>query len=277
MRYFAFEAGSRAGFSTEKFFHAYKRQVASEDTLVLVDADPVFTLLPTEACLSRITEDVAMRIITKDDLVFPCDELTRQGNRIVKGIVSNHVSCVEDWFYNKRAVNKRLSEKACAIKIPTTFQCEDLFIKPNTKSAGSKGCYSASNLCISEHINIRHEYVVDCLEKDGELKVFPREVILRNGYDKYVKLLPISGKLALQVHEFVKSVNSPLFSGIFHLQIAENECGELYYIESSKRISGSSVVNLHRGFNPFCFINGIDAKDENLHLEDKWYRFEDLI
>lgn len=277
MRYFAFEAGSRAGFSTERFFNAYKESYPNDDVLVMVDSDPHFAQLPSENYISRVSEETAFISVTKGDIVFPCDELTRQRNILFRDICKGTISEVEDWFFDKRRVNMFLSEGANEIKIPKTFQQEDLFIKPNTASAGSKGCYKASNLCISERINISHEYVVDCIEKDDKYKVFPREVVLRNGYDKYVKLLPTNGEFVDKIIFFLQSVKCPIFKGIFHLQLAENNIGEIYYIESSKRISGSSIVNIHRGFNPFCFINGIDAKDENLDLEGIWYRYDDLL
>lgn len=277
MRYFSFEAGSRAGFSTERFFKAYKKDCPNDDVLVMVDSDPHFTQLLSENYISRVSEETVFNVITKDDIVFPCDELTRQRNTILRNICKGTISEVEDYFFDKRKVNMLLSENAKEIKIPKTFQQEDLFIKPNTASAGSKSCYEASNLCVSERINITHEYVVDCLEKDGEYNIFPREVVLRNGYDKYVKLLPIESEFVEKIICFLQSVECPIFKSVFHLQLVENKKGEIYYIESSKRISGSSIVNIHRGFNPFCFINGIDAKKENLNLVGTWYRYDDLL
>lgn len=278
MRYVVFEAGSRAGFSTELFFSEYQEQTKNDDTLVMVDADETFSLLECRPKITRMSEKrVVDGFFGKGDVIFPADELTRQHNPIVREFASNNrFSAIGEWFYDKAAVNCRLHSTTC-ISVPEVFRTNRVFIRPNTMSAGSKGCYMANNVCVSEYIPIRHEYVVDCLERDGDLSVFAREVVLKNGYDKYVCLIPMQSPFCEKVKDFVLSNDIGLFKGIFHLQLAEGENGRLYYIESSKRISGTSCVNMVRGFNPFFFMNGIEHKVRATHLESKWMRYESLL
>jgi hypothetical protein len=106
-------------------------------------------------------------------------------------------------------------------------------------------------------------------------------VTLKNGYDRFVKLLPRDDAFAGVIREFVLRAypaNEGMFSDIFHLQLAMTPQAEIYYIESSKRISGTSLVNLAAGMNPFCFIN---HAPQPAPMPDftvgKWYRFEDFL
>lgn len=280
MRYFGFEAGSRAGLSTELFFADYKRCVSSGDVLILSDKDRMYSRTDSNyPFVERLCDDKALLMLTAKDRVFPCDELTRQNNTRVAEIAANdNISKVEPLFFDKREMNRYLSRKAKGLKIPKTFFTNDIFVKPNTMSAGSKGCYEMSGMCISERINIKNEYVVDCLKGRDLLEIFPRQVVLKNGYDKYIKLLPTASRIGDAVNEFIQSVaDCKLFDGIFHLQVAESDNGDFYYIEASKRISGTSIVNLTRGFNPFFFLSGKKKLEEGLFEENQWYRFEDFI
>lgn len=93
--------------------------------------------------------------------------------------------------------------------------------------------------------------------------------------------MPPTSRIANEVRKFVECVSSQveLFSpGVFHLQIAEDTNGDLFYIEASRRISGTSIVNLANGFNPFCFMNGVKA-DTFVHRFDdgEWFRYEDFV
>lgn len=229
--------------------------------------------------IKRLQDEEAILALTAKDRIFPCDELTRQSNAIVADIAAiDNVSSVEPHFYDKRMMNTYLDDRAKGLKIPKTFPIENVFVKPNAMSAGSKGCYPMNDMCVSERINIKNEYVIDCLKGEEQLQVFPRQVVLKNGYDKYIKLLPVASKIGDAVFEFILSIaECKLFNGIFHLQVAENNNGDFYYIEASKRISGTSIANLTRGFNPFFFLNGLRRPSEDRFKENQWYRFEDFI
>lgn len=280
MRYFGFESGSRAGLSTELFFEDYRSNVQCNDTLLLADIDENYLkVVPTHPFVKRISDSEAKQVINEKDFVFPCDELTRQSDLKIGQIASLHsASSVERVFYNKIEMNTILSQLAKGLKIPKTFCADSVFVKPNVMSAGSKGCRKEEKMCVSEYIDIKNEYVVDCLKGKETINIFPRQVILKNGYDKYVRLIPAKSNIGYKVVEFIQSVKGcGLFDGIFHVQIAEDYDGNFYYIEASKRISGSSIVNLTRGFNPFFFINGIKRGGESRFKELEWYRFEDFI
>lgn len=291
MKYVVFEAGSRAGFSAEMFFRAWlQTHPESTDSLILADSDPTFAEIPSDSPIMRISADDAVWLVGKEDVrVFPGDELTRQRScHIMEMIKADSASSVYDWYYNKSVVNRVLEsivKDDCLIKIPKTMDLTDVCVKPNTESAGSRGVEFLKNVCVSERIRIDSEYVVDVLEKDGEYRIFAREVKLRNGYDKYVRLLSESDKVVAAVRQFLQVVNGEtaesgfsLFRGVFHLQIAKDTDGEFFFIEASKRISGSSIVNIFKGYNPFDLLTGTDPVTYGVGMPDNiWVRFEDII
>ena len=292
-KYIVFEGGSRAGLSAELFFRAWRKQNGWDDregdVLYLADSDPVFRSIATSCGnIKRITEQEAYRLIQygEDVIVFPADELTRQCNYAVMNKVSeDKFASVSELWYDKAHMNNVLSELVskgeCAIRIPLTFGLTHAFIKPNRASAGSKGIELKESVCVSQPIDITHEYVVDVLRSENRIEAYPREVMLRSGYDKYVRLLPTSSPLAREVCKFVECVGSQvgLFApGIFHIQLAEDVNGDLFYIEASRRISGTSIVNLANGFNPFCFMNNVEADTlVHRHKYGEWFRYEDFV
>lgn len=292
-KYIVFEAGSRAGLSAELFFRAWRKQNAWEDgegdVLYLADADPVYRCIPTlSENIARISEQDAVNLLQcdKDIIVFPADELTRQLNSDVRNAVQDDdYSRVSTLWYDKAHVNNVLAELVsmdqCKIRIPLTFGLTDAFIKPNKASAGSKGLELKGDVCVSQVIDIRREFVADVLYNGNYVNVFPREVKLRSGYDKMIKLLPPTSRIAREVRNFVECVSSQieLFApGIFHIQLAEDTNGDLFYIEASRRISGTSIVNLANGFNPFCFMNRVKTDVFVTRFEDgKWFRYEDFV
>ncbi len=286
MKYIAFESGSRAGLSTELFFKQYLYKAHShEDLLYLSDKDSLYSKIISDSpYIKRIDDNEALSMLSKDCTItiFPADELTRQTSDAVRQYaLQNPLSSVKEEYYNKAALNQMLRSKAKSILVPKTFELTDVFVKPNTQSAGSRNAHEEKNLCVSEKIDIEHEFVVDCYRNsDDDIKIYPREVILKNGYDRFIKLLPTDGYVADSVYMFVKSIcekNEGLFSHIFHLQIAQDKKGRLWYIESSKRISGSSIVNSFRGFNPFMLINKIRPVESCSYGLNEWLRFEDFL
>lgn len=289
MNYVVFEAGSRCGYSAEMFFADYIEQTerSNSDQLYLADIDELYLKVqPIMKNVHKISQGLAI-LATRDEsnvVVFPGDELTRQRSEDVRYRASqNSFSYVKEWYYDKMYVNNRLRlAKSTSVLIPQTFDVEDVFLRPNKMSAGSKNVQHFKGYCATEHLDICNEYVVDILEKDGEYDIYAREVVLRNGYDKLIMLLPEESEVVIKVREFleeVKDVQGGLFTGVFHLQIAKTADGQYYYIESSKRISGSSIVNLFRGFNPYFHIAGVENPKpyENPFEENKWYRWEDFV
>lgn len=291
MKYIVFEAGSRAGFSAEMFYRAWKkRHPGSNVGLIMADSDTTFAQVPAPAGVERENDKAAgARLGTPGYRAFPGDELTRQRDtRIQQAIAADRMGAVEPWFYEKATVNRTLERLAgpdAAIRVPRTFDFENVCVKPNSQSAGSRGVEFKQGMCVSELIDIAREYVVDVLERtDGTPDIYARETKLRCGYDKLVRLLPKSHPLVEAVRSFVTAVNAgtdaTLFHGVFHLQIAENPQGQYYFIEASKRISGSAMVNIFRGFNPFDVLEGTEAQPpvEPAPFEDgRWYRFEDFV
>lgn len=292
-KYIVFEAGSRAGLSVELFFRAWRKQNGWKDgegdVLYLADSDPVYRMVPSSCTnINRISEQKALGLLMsdKDIVVFPADELTRQCNYAVMNKVSDDdYAKVSELWYDKAHMNNVLSELVsldkCNIRIPLTFGLSDAFIKPNKASAGSKGIEFKDCVCISQAIDIKTEYVVDVLCTDLGIEAYPREVKLRAGYDKYIRLHSPSSQIAVEVLKFVECVSEKvgLFApGIFHIQLAEDTNGDLFYIEASRRISGTSIVNLTNGFNPFCFMNGVKTESLVHWFEyGKWFRYEDFV
>lgn len=292
-KYLVFEAGSRAGLSAELFFRAWMKQNGWKDgegdVLYLADSDPMYQIVPS--CCSniiRLSEQKALDLLMseKDIAVFPADELTRQCNYdVMNKVRDDEYSKVSELWYDKAHMNNVLSELVsldkCNIRIPLTFGLTDAFIKPNNASAGSKGIELKKGMCVSQAIDIKREYVVDVLCTDVGIEAYPREVKLRAGYDKYIRLLSPSSQIAVEVWKFVECVSEKvgLFApGIFHIQLAEDTNGDLFYIEASRRISGTSLVNLASGFNPFCFMNNVESDRLVRWFEyGKWFRYEDFV
>lgn len=285
MNYVVFEAGSRAGFSTEMFFIDYIKQTGNEtDMLYMVDDSQDVNKVYSSERVKRISYSDFLMLDKKHLIIFPGDELTRQSKKYVKDIAKwFKFSFIENDWYNKKEMNEILYKvtRGCKIKVPKTFECSKVCVRPNSMSAGSKGLQLLDEVSITEKIDIAKEYVVDVLRYDDKMHLYPRQVILKNGYDRMIKPLKEDSDIGKAVKEFILEIcpeNFGIYSCIFHLQIAEDKNGNLYYIESSKRISGTSIVNIFRGMNPFCLINGVESKERiNPFKYDEWYRYEDFI
>ena len=287
MKYLVFEAGGRAGLSAELFF-ANRVRKDDGNSLVMADMDTTYIQCPCPAGVSRVLESDALAIIAADAsscAVFPADELARQGKPAVFDLAArNPMVAVEKWFFNKRGMNLKLAQitSGCQINIPETFSLDDVFMRPNTMSAGSHGVGRLENTCITRRVEIAHEYVVDVNWTAEEPVIYAREVKIKNGYDKYLKFLGSGSKVARAVDEFVRAIRAkaPLMvTGIFHIQLIEDPAGQIFFVEYSKRISGTSIVNLFRGYNPFDALTGVQTPvfTGDFAKEDVWYRYEDFM
>lgn len=286
MNFIVFESGSRAGLSTELFFEQYVNVTGAQHELFLSDLDEDFQhIVSRHPQVHLIHDSKAFEMLKAGEaVVFPADELTRQSNTLAAQVANEHsFSKVEPFYYSKRQMNDYLSPLTvnCAIKVPATFSAQDVCIRPNSMSAGSRNVQLLENACVTQKINIAHEYVVDVLRYDDErMYIFPREVTLKNGYDRFIKLLPLDGELAQNVLSFVYAAcpkNEGMFSDIFHLQLCEDENGQLFYIEFSKRISGTACVNILTGMSPFALIDGVDQVLDTSIIDGNWRRFEDFL
>ena len=287
MKYLVFEAGGRAGLSAELFFVNRLRR-DDGNSLVLADLDATYRRCPCPAGVSRVGEEEALALIggnASDCAVFPADELARQSKPAVSALAARDpFVAVEPWFYNKRRMNERLAlvTDGCRIRIPDTFSLEDVFMRPNTMSAGCRGVGALENICITQRVEIAHEYVIDVNWTADEPVIYAREVRIKNGYDKYLQFLGKQSRIALAVDEFVHAVRRSvpkLVTGIFHIQLIENPDGEIFFVEYSKRISGTAIVNLFRGYNPFDALAGSETPvyKGDCAKENVWYRYEDFI
>ena len=287
MKYLVFEAGGRAGLSAELFF-ANRVRKDDGNSLVMADMDTTYIQCPCPAGVSRVLETEALAMIAGDAsgcTVFPADELARQGKPSVFDLAArNPMVAVEKWFFSKRSMNEKLTEvtDGCAIRIPETFSLDDVFMRPNTMSAGSHGVGRLENTCITRRVEIAHEYVVDINWTGAEPVIYAREVRIKNGYDKYLKFLGSQSKVARAVDEFVHAIRASvplLVTGIFHIQLIENPEGQIFFVEYSKRISGTSIVNLFRGYNPYDALTGVETPvwKGDFAKEDVWYRYEDFM
>lgn len=281
MIYVVFEAGSRAGWSARKFFEHYcKKYGGFNDKLILVDGDETF--IECDYCNSNITSIKQSEFIEKYKeetfFVFPADELTRQRISYCELMFPNAImSLPSPLEYSKAWLNQYLQLNK--IRVPQTFGISgNVFIKPNTMSAGSKGLLSLENVCVCEKINIAEEYVVDCYidYANSIFEFYGREVKLKNGYDKYIRFINNDSDVVCFAKEIVfKCKELNVFNGICHIQIMRNDEGELFFIEASNRISGTSIVNVLRGFNPFNLFNDIQCK--SVQYDNKWHLYEDLL
>ena len=287
MKYLVFEAGGRAGLSAELFF-ANRVRKDDGNSLVMADMDTTYIQCPCPAGVSRVLESDALAMIAADAsscAVFPADELARQGKPAVFDLAArNPMVAVEKWFFNKRGMNLKLAQitSGCQINIPETFSLDDVFMRPNTMSAGSHGVGRLENTCITRRVEIAHEYVVDVNWTAEEPVIYARKVKIKNGYDKYLKFLGSGSKVARAVDEFVRAIRAkaPLMvTGIFHIQLIEDPAGQIFFVEYSKRISGTSIVNLFRGYNPFDALTGVQTPvfTGDFAKEDVWYRYEDFM
>lgn len=293
MRYFVFEAGSRCGFSAEQFFINYQKAIGgNDDSLFLVDSDPTFSAVVSfHDNIFRISESEALDLLahdSSDTIIFPADELSRQSKNLVRAVASFHpISKVEQCFYDKRNVNLSLVNNPAGVVIPYTFKMNGVVIRPNTMSAGSKGVQFLDDVCVSKKIDIQEEYVVDIYCDTEQIAMYGREVKLRCGYDKMIRFLEDDDPIYDTIEAFIRYAQSTeiggLFYGIFHLQLARNKNGHLFFIEASKRLSGSSIVNIVRGYNPFCLLNDVEYTPQSKRRNtgcfetNKWYRFEDIL
>lgn len=285
MKFVVFEAGSRAGFSAEMFFLDYVRITGnSDDILYMVDDSLQVNEVESLPNVKRITFLDFLELDKKGLVIFPADELSRQSKRIVYDLAKgNGFSDIDYTYYYKELMNLNLHMLTCgcSIKVPKTFNLTEVCVRPNTMSAGSKGIQLLDNVSITEKINIVEEYVVDVIRDNDNINLYPRAVVLKNGYDRLIKPLTEDSEIGVAAKEFILAAspkNEGLFSNIFHIQLAKDDVGELYYIESSKRISGTSIVNIFRGMNPFCFIMGVETEErDNPFKFNKWYRYEDFI
>lgn len=270
INYIVFESGGRAGYSA-KLCYLFREQTdqSKDRNLVMADTNPIFPhLSPIGSVLYTYDDDVF-----DGCTLFPADELKRQRNPKKYGVKS--------WWYDKLRVNEILAERIDyhKIRIPTTFSFDSVCIRPNTESAGSKGVQMLENVCISALIDKKTEYVIDCIGSE----MWAREVQLKNGYDQYVKFLPMDHPVYAAASEIIEQAQFTklmgLFNGIFHLQLMEDKTGILYFIEVSNRISGSSLVNIPFGFNPFAYIEGehVTRYLSESFKEGDWYRYEDIL
>ena len=270
-----FEAGSRAGLSALMFFRQYKRLTGCDDNLFMVDDDKVFLATNNERydSVKTLCASALIREYLGDFIVFPADELTRQ--RGCKYGTCDWFNCVGQEMYDKRFVTAMLESRG--VSVPKTLMADEVIVKPNTMSAGGKGIMNLDDYCVQQRIDIAHEYVVDMfVDQDGEVvQLFPREVKLRAGYDRYIRFLFDGHKVARFAHDVVNADVLGMFRGPCHIQVVEDHSGKLYYIEGSKRISGTSLVNILRGYNPFCLLNDVETP-ANAYDED-WHTFEELL
>lgn len=279
MIWIVYESGSRCGLSAQMFFTQYIKLTKSTDVMYCIDIDETFKESSRNmfnAPIKKFGEDEYefVKDFGQPYAIFPADELTRQkaGNRVIE---KSWFNSVKPEYYDKRYVNKHLD--IAGLNVPKTFNCTDVFLRPNIFSAGSKGVYRLDNVCVSEFIDIDKEYVVDCFVNPAESTpiIIAREVKLHYGYDKYIRIVEDE-----DVINFAKKVisNAPIgmFIGPCHMQLMRDRKGNLYYIEGSKRISGTSLVLMNVGYNPFMLLSGMKCDIKISDEMKEWHIYEEL-
>jgi len=277
-----FEAGSRAGLSARLFFDDYCKRTSSKDTLLLVDDDDCVVNALNETKTDRVGAECGFGIglRRKDAVVFPADELTRQQSLDVDRyhISRRWFNDVVPTYYNKNFVNDVLAQ--VGIRVPTTFGIDNVLIKPNTMSAGSRGINALDNVCVQQRLDISQEFVVDATIDENRtiLGIVARETKLRAGYDKLIRFVGSDHPVVEFARRIIRRSPNKMFQGICHLQICctkENNL-QFYYIEGSKRISGTSMVNLLAGYNPFVLLH-TNEKTDCVPFDTEWHTYEDLL
>lgn len=288
MQWIIFEAGSRCGRSAIKIL-----KNAGEHEILVVDSNylALEALKNEYPYLNTMTQDKFLEVLREspEDLseskVFPADELTRQKyhSELESNGLLDDYSKVTEAMFDKAHVNQVLSNNKGPIKVPKTIR-GPLIVKPNTMSAGCKGIQTFDdNFLVSERIDIKREFVIDCVATPDELYICPREVTLRSGYDKLIKFLPQYSNTYRTLYTgitelIIESKDSDielLFDGIFMVQAVEDQEGNYWFIEASKRISGSSMVNLLIGWNPLEFHKSDEDRDWEIEY-DTYYDFDYL-
>lgn len=281
-KWIVFEAGSRAGLSARLFFDDYCKRIASDDCLILID-DDVTAVQALNATMSKRVSAVTgdnIGTATSEMVVFPADELTRQQSADIKRykITRRWFNDVEPIYYNKRFVNGLMEQ--VGISIPKTFDIENVLVKPNTMSAGSRGITALDNVCVQQRLQIAHEYVVDAtVDNDGTiLGLVARETQLRAGYDKLVRFCEKGHPVIEFAERIIQSCRIKMFRGVCHLQICstDDDNTHLYYIEGSKRISGTSLVNLLVGYNPYVLLH-TRQQVNCIPVDTQWRTYEDMF
>lgn len=277
-----FEAGSRAGLSARLFFDDYCKRISSEDTLLLVDDDECVVNALNETKTDRVCAEgnLLVGLRRKDAVVFPADELTRQQSLDVDRC---HIS--RRWFndvvpayYNKNLINRALAQ--VGICVPATFCIDNVLIKPNTMSAGSRGIRTFENVCVQQRLYISQEFVVDATVDESRtiLGIIARETKLRAGYDKLIRFVESDHPVVEFARQIIECSPNQMFQGVCHLQICctNESSSQFYYIEGSKRISGTSMVNLLADYNPFVLLH-TKEQTECIPFDTKWHTYEDLL
>ena len=121
MKYVVFEAGSRAGFSSEMFFLDYVKKTGRDDVLYMVDDSLQVNEVETSNNVKRINFFDFLELDKKDMVVFPADELSRQSQSVVYDLAKAHgFSDVDYIYYYKKSMNKNLHmlTYGCKIKVP---------------------------------------------------------------------------------------------------------------------------------------------------------------
>ena len=85
--------------------------------------------------------------------------------------------------------------------------------------------------------------------------------------------LSVSWKGASSLKKKYSASAQPFAYSTFQLR----KKGDYYYIEFSKRISGTACVNILSGMSPFAMIDGIDQELNSGMIDGCWRRFEDFM
>ena len=115
-------------------------------------------------------------------------------------------------------------------------------------------------------IRISEQEAVNLIQSGEDVVAFPGDELTR-------QLNPVV-RNAVQDDDYARV--SPLWYDKAHVN---NVLAELVSIDQCKiRISGTSLVNLANGFNPFCFMNRVKTDVIVTRFEDgKWFRYEDFV
>lgn len=175
---------------------------------------------------------------------IPCDENLR---RSWPEVGCARSSCI---FPNatKRDHHAILSERRLThVKLPKALP--RVVVRP-VSGSGSKGLIITNpDQLVTEYVAPAREYVIDLDTRTG--LVCPRVTHqLRHGADTSVTLININHPQFRRLRDAAWEVAQMLgLSGLCNVQLIEGMDGELWFVEASPRLSGSSRLNLHIGVN----------------------------
>lgn len=201
----------------------------------------------------------------KNYVPVPTDEYSRLNDLDIKqSYINNPIfSNIEMALFNNKSISCNTARNLKHLKFPYIRRGKSVRSRP-ILGAGSKDhtIYTSPSRIKNKINNIftynftndyKTEYVIDFYVNNDKTYGFnPREVLsLKNGADNYIKFISDPNKLELFNKIILEVIEKFNWFGIGNLQILEDIYGNMWFIEISARLSGTSWINIKSSnYNP---------------------------